>query len=125
MVSNKVDRVSRSRKREKWEETSLERRLGERCTWTREDEFWESTREEPEREGTGATIEKRPRKKKQRRDLNGRRGKLKKLQDWFWMKCLVFRSLHHMSTAETPEKNGDDIQSTCSLVRILAAKNSM
>jgi hypothetical protein len=66
VVSTKADRVSRSRKREKWEETSLERRLGERCTWTRQDEFWERTREEPEREGTGATIEKRPRKKKQK-----------------------------------------------------------
>jgi hypothetical protein len=51
--------------------------LSERCTWTCEDEFWERTREEPEREGTEATAEKKEaekRSKPREREIEGAPG---------------------------------------------------
>jgi hypothetical protein len=40
----------------------------------------------------GKAPKPQPRRKKQRKDLNRERWKLKELQDWFWMTCLVMSS---------------------------------
>lgn len=57
---------------------SREPRFSKRCTWRREDEFWERTREEPEREDIGETPDE---KREETEERSQPRGELKKLED--------------------------------------------